>query len=315
MDGSLLSTTTFANPSRLRYLQASGDSGAMRLRKVASWPTILTRDSIDLLFAYPYYNAGYAPVNNELQQVINRAFFEGFTIPSTTILSHCDTLITNAKNEGMWDISDVFYNFAYNDTNLSNFARINWKNPYGSLGLATYIGSTVYELNGIRITNLNTGYVDTNFNPARASFNYRLNNACRLSIISAATSGFYLDGVVQNIVNQIQSGFNSTGIARINAGVNTTSTPLTIVFQTGLTGIIRYDSTNISVIQRNVVQNTTQASTALFNGNQWITRPGSFTYNTHAFYYMGSSVTNTQVQNFRTHYNTFLTSLGLSAIA
>ena len=215
----------------------------------------------------------------------------------------------------MWNISDVFFNFAYNDTNLSNFARINWKNPYGGLGLASYAGSTVYELNGIRITNTNTGYVDTNFNPSIASFNYTLNNACRLSIISAREGGFYIDGVSSNIQNQIQSGFNTNGIARINAGSNNTGTNLTIDAQTGLTGIIRYDSTNITVIQRNVVQNTTQTSTALFNGNQFISRATNFSFLTHAFYYMGSSVTNTQVQNLRTHYNTFLTSLGLSAIA
>ncbi len=317
IDGSLLSTTTFANPDRLQYITLNGASNSsMRLSKITSWPTILTRQNIDSLFAYPYYDAGYTPVNYELQDVINRAYAEGFTLPSTTTLGYCDTLITNVKNEGMWDISDVFFNFAYNDTNLSNFARINWKNPNGSLGLATYVDSTVYELNGIRITNANTGYVDTNFNPTIATYNYTLNNACRLSIISARENGFYIDGLASNVQNQIQSGFNTNGgLARINAGTSGTGTNLTVNAQTGLTGVVRYDSTNITVIQRDVVQNTTQTSTALNNNTQWISRPGNFSFLTHAFYYMGSSVTNAQVQNLRTHYNTFLTSLGLSAIA
>ena len=316
MDGSLLSTTTFANPSNLSYLTVTGDSGTTcRLSEIVSWPTILTRDSIDLLFAYPYYNAGYAPVNNELQQVINRAYAEGFTLPSTTKLGYCDTLITAMKNENMWGISDVFFNFAYNDTSLGDFARINWKNPYGSLGLATYAAATSYDADGIRITGT-SGFVNTNFNPARASFNYKLNDASRLAVITVYSSGYYIDGVPgQNLVNMIQAGSNSNGLARINAGINTTGTNLTITAQTGLVSIIRYDSTNITVIQRGVVQNTTQTSTVLYNDVQTISRNTNSNSNTHGCYFMGASLTTTQVANFRTAYNTFLTSNGLSATA
>lgn len=316
IDGSLLSTTTFANPSNLRYLTIDGGSGTTcRLSEIVSWPTILTRDSIDLLFAYPYYNAGYAPVNNELQQVINRAYAEGFTLPSTTKLGYCDTLITAMKNENMWNISDVFFNFAYNDTSLGNFARINWKNPYGSLGLATYAAATSYDADGIRITGT-SGFVSTNFNPSLASYNYKLNDASRLAVITVFSSGYYIDGVPgQNLVNMIQAGSNSTGLAKINAGTNATGTNLTITAQTGLVSVIRYDSTNITVIQRGVVQNTTQTSTALYNDVQTISRNTNSNSNTHGCYFMGASLTTTQVANFRTAYNTFLTSNGLSATA
>lgn len=314
MDGSLIVSSTIAiDVSTLKYTLMGLSNPIVYLKQFTAWNRVLTKNEIDSLFAYPYYNAGYNPINSELQQVINRAYEEGFTIPSISTLSYCDTLITNVKNEGMWNISDVFYNFAYNDTNLSNFARINWKQPYGALGICNYIGSTVYELNGIRTTNTNTGYIDTRFNPSVANFNYSLNNASRLCVISARESGFYVDGVANNVRNQIQSG-TSTGVVRINSTTGTAAV-ITILAQTGLVGVSRYDSTNISVFQRSTLQSTTQPVGVMENSTQYISRAGNFSFLTHAFYYMGSSVTNTQVQNFRTHYNTFLSNLGLTPVA
>jgi hypothetical protein len=320
MDGSQVALSTFANPSLLKYLSLQQNSGStIRLKQLAGWNRTLSIAEAQALtsYNYPLYDAGYTPLNSELQQVINRASFEGFTIPTPTQLGYCDILITDMKSNGIWDISDVFFNFSYNDVNLSNFARINWKNPYGPYALSTYVGGTSYEVTGIRITSANTGYVDTNYNPANSGINYTTNSASRFAVISNNANGFYVDGTISNnLRNHITNGFNSTGLVGFNSAFGVqTGTPLTINIQAGLTGIVRYDSTNISVIQKSVIQNTTLSSNGILSSNQSISRAGSFAWATYSSYFMGASITNTQVQNFRTAYNTYLVSIGLTAYA
>ena len=312
MDGSFVRGTTFANPSRLRYITLQGNLGAMRLRKVASWPTTLTRSEIDLLFSYPYYNAGYAPVNYELQATINRAFFEGFTIPSTTILAHCDTLITNLKSSGYWDLCDVFYNFAYNNSNLSNFSRINWKNANGVFGLATFNGGISYNVNGVTGDGI-TGFIDTNYNPSLIGIKYQLNSAHMIAMLYSNTGNNPITGVAGTNVNLI---YSSTGAKRINNSnsVNNTALDFTGV---GMMGLSRDSSTTVTSFLRNTSAiNNPSNSGAIQNSSQLLLRERTvYSTNGISLFTMGESVTFIQFTSLRTHYNTFLTSLGLSAIA
>jgi hypothetical protein len=318
VDGSLMATTTFANPNSLKHLVFDPGNGSanLRLAQSVSWPTVLNRDSIDLLFAYPYYNAGYTPTNNELQQIINRAYAESFTIPSITILGHCDTLITAMKANGVWDVSDVYFNFAYNDVTLTDWARINWKNPYGGLGIANVVGGITYQTNGFKSAGTG-GYIDTRFIMSQTAFNFTLNNAG--SMIVQSQIGSSLD----NSSNYVYEG--STFFALRASGVSPLVAINSSFFQfpsatgnrtVGLKALMRDSSTAVRMFANLTNYTHTQASTALSSGNHFLfstNNPGNDSC--VATHWLGASLTNTQITNFRTAYNTYLSSIGLTPFA
>ncbi len=319
VDGSLLSTTTFANPNNLRYITSDGGSGTyIRLSQIASWPTTLSRQSIDLLFAYPYYNAGYTPVNYELQDVINRAYAEGFTLPSTTTLGYCDTLITEMKNDGLWNTTDLFLNFAFNDTNLTNFARINWKNPNSKFnGVCSLFGGLSYQTNGFKGNGID-GYIDTLFNPGLSfTKNYTTSNAGRMIVISESGT---ISGASSFFESVAGSNANSMRFQLVTGHyINSSTNALTVAVDmsgTGLKSIMRDSVFDVRLQNQSTVTSTTQTATSIISNNQLLLR-GNTTYvdATVSTYYMGASLTNPQINNFRTYYNTFLTNVGLTPFA
>ena len=319
MDGSLIvSSTASIDISALKYTSFGLTQPTVFLDKYFAWDRVLTNDEINSLFLYPYYNTGYTTTNTELQQVINRAYAEGFTLPSTSTITYCDTLITEMKNDGVWNLSDVYFNFTYNDTNLSAFSRINWKNPYGVLGLATLSGGLTYQSNGFKGDG-STGYLDTMFNPSisRSNASYSLNNAGRITIVSNAgtLSGVnaYLEGTAGSAVNGLRLA-NTAG-HYINQGTNPLS-PGVNMTGTGLKSIMRDSSTNVRLQNGSTLTSSTANSTSIPNATQVLFRGSSFWVDaTIASYYMGGSLTNTQIENFRTYYNQYLVNIGLTAFA
>ena len=320
MDGALVSSTSFVNPNNLKYitLDANGGNSYVKLNKIYSWPITLNRENIDDLFSYPFYNAGYTPVNYELQHIINRAYAEGFTIPNTTILGYCDTLITEMKNDDVWGVTDLFSNFAYNDISLSGFSRINWKNPNSKpSGIATLFGGLIYQNNGFKGDG-SSGYVDTlmNLSPLTTiPYNYTLNNAGRMLVVSedASLTTMHYDGVAT--VNRNNIVRNNSVQTRINSGANGLATTFNMV-GIGLKSIMRDSSTNVRVQNTSTKLSTTQTSSLVENTNQLILRSGSvYADACISNYYLGASLTTTQIDNFRVYYNTFLTNIGLTPFA
>lgn len=318
IDGSKLTTTTLVNYQLLTLLESIASNGITRFKGIYGWNKVLNRSEIDLLFAYPYYNAGYTPTNNELQQIINRAYAEGFTIPNATLLGHCDTLITEMKNDGVWNVSDVYYNFAYNDVTLSNWARINWKNPYGGLGIATVVGSIIYQTSGFKGNVTGTNYIDTRFNASLGVFNYVLNNACRMMVVYDAGSINTFNSALDSALGgspeslRMQNGpshyINNNSANSLSSAVNMNGI--------GLKAIVRTSSTNVTLVNSSTASVRTQTSNGLQSGNQYMLRGGGVSFDAGlSNYYMGASLTNTQISNFRTYYNTYLTSIGLTAFA
>ena len=315
IDGSKLTTTTLVNYQNLKLLCLNGNgNGISRYKQVLGWNRVLNRTEIDLLFAYPYYNAGYIPTNNELQQIINRAYAEGFTLPSTTILGHCDTLITEMKADGVWNVSDVYYNFAYNDVALSDFARINWMNPYGGLGLALVTAGVTATIGGFKTTP--TTPINLRFNPSLASYNYTLNNAGRMFVIRTdATTGFYYDGDLGgSALNRLYRLGSTASEIKINSS-NVFAASSIVVNGTGLKSLMRDSSNSVRFQNKTSLHTSSQVSTALPTNFQSASLLSVGSDAEYSNYWMGASINNTQIQNFRTYYNTYLTSIGLTAFA
>ncbi len=320
MDGSLVSRTTFSTPNNLKYITFDGGGGGssyIRLKNISSWPITLNQEDVDKLFSYPYYDAGYSPVNYELQNVINRAYAEGFTIPSTTILGYCDSLITEMKNDGVWNLTDLFSNFAYNDISLSGFSRINWKNPNSKyIGISNLFGGLTYQTNGFK-GNGTDAYINTLVNALPTltiPYNYTVNNAGRMMVFSEdVISGQPYDGQ-GGTNNRLSSSSSSTSVTRINS---TSAIPSPVNTQgVGFKGLMRDSATAIRFQNLSTVTSTTQITPTISNDTQFILRAGaSYGSGCVSMYYLGGSLSNSQMSNFRTYYNTFLTNIGLTAYA
>jgi hypothetical protein len=313
IDGSKLSTTTLVNYQLLSLLEIIANNGISRYKQIVGWNRVLNRSEIDLLFAYPYYNAGYTPTNNELQQIINRAYAEGFTLPNATLLGHCDTLITEMKNDGVWNVSDVYYNFAYNDVTLSDWARINWMNPYGGLGIATLFGGVTYQTNGFKGDGVN-GYVDVRFNAQAQAINYQLNNAGRMAVISNIGSGS--GNSIDSSTNGERIRLSPSSNQRINSGTGNLNIGITFS-GLGLKSIMRDSVTNIRLQDTTILYTRTATSTVLPQNKTLLGSANldSMFDGAISAYWIGASINDTQINNFRTYYNTYLTNIGLTAFA
>jgi hypothetical protein len=421
----------------------------------------------------------YSP---ELKAIINRANSEGFTLPSKPTLQAADVLIQQMIADGYWQKRDLILNYAYNDDDVENFTRINWKNPTGTLsdyvrdntlnynlfahtenfqdGYWRKINSTMlnnqtqapdgsmtgclYTANGansridrnlttianafplnysiyvkadslstvrfdngtsdyILIVNLTDGsittqtgnlsnvvvqdalngwwrisftitalvttsflavrtnfeagtlfiwgiqltqgnnvlpylanlggknnnvfytkygiiggdavtsFIDTNFNYLNDSQQYTLNDASRESVITVAgLNNAIIEGTSAVSPEFIRNGNFNTH--RINSG----NLNLNSVFSfggDGYTAINRLSSTDVTLIKKDIVGNRTQNSTILQNLNIWLLSNSSISSNSGIGYYSAGASTVTEGQNFRTAYNTYLTSIGLSPIA
>lgn len=319
MDGSLIVSSTVAiDVSTLKYTVFGSGQPFLFIDNYVAWNRVLSSDEITSIFAYPYYNAGYTPTNVELQQVINRAYSEGFTLPSVSILGYCDSLITSMKSDGTWVLSDIFFNFAYNDISLLNFSRINWRNPYGALGLATLYGGITYLTNGFKGDGT-SAYIDTRHNPSaiRSNTNYSLNNAGRLIVVADAgtisgTSAF-LEGIIGSAVNSLRLA--STAGHYINQGTTALS-PGANMTGSGLKSIMRDSSTNVRLQNKTTITNSVANSVIIQNATQVLLRgSNSWVDATISSYYMGGSLSDAQISNFRTYYNQYLVSIGLTAFA
>ena len=79
---------------------------------------------------------------------------------------------------------------------------------------------------------------------------------------------------------------------------------------------MRDSSTNVRLQNGATITNSVATSTAIQNATQVLLRGSSFWVDaTMSMYYMGGSLSNTQISNFRTYYNQYLVSIGLTAFA
>lgn len=312
IDGTILYETTFVNPQNLLKLFTSTNQTLM-LKELVMWNRTLTPLEIQNLYLYPYYNTGIN-LSNDLQAIVNRAKAEGFTLPTNTQLAYMETLISDMKSSGVWASTDCFLNYAWNDINLENFSRICWKNPNGQLSI--FNGGYTYKTVGFAGNGANA-FVNTMFNPGLATFNYTLNNAGRMIIISEA-------GVILPGTKVYDSAGGGTGNVMRSGNLTSqyinSGNVLNAAFNYGGTGIksIQRDSSTVVRLQDgNTLGARTQTSTAFSAGNQYLLSGvgGLYGDSTVSCYYIGGSINDTNITNFRTSYNTFLSNLGLTPIA
>jgi hypothetical protein len=229
--------------------------------------------------------------DSDYQAILDKAVSLGYTLPSSNTQTLQNTLLTSLKTDGVWDKLDIFYVFAV-DNNASEFTTINWKNPNALVNTptqSTLINAPAFTNKAGFTGNGADNYINTNYNPATQSINYTLNNASRYYFPHAFVGTTRVDGTSASSVNALVVG--TTNAHRINAGVNTLATALSVTSSINAKSIHRTSANDVSIYQGIIGSSSTQASTVIFNSNQHILNAGSvFALHTVAAYAMGASM-------------------------
>lgn len=175
--------------------------------------------------------------STELQLIMDRAAEEGFNIPNATTQTAIDTLITAMKADNYWQAQDSILNFAYNDTSLANFSRINWKNPFSITNLVTF--SSDWSNAGWTIGNGGTKSPNTLDTTAPdGTF-----TACKFDDSTAIGAGTATKtGIIANATTVTYSIYTKAGTATTrsfalrNATTGTTFDIATLNYSTGVIG-------------------------------------------------------------------------------
>lgn len=244
----------------------------------------------------------------EALAIFNKATIEGFTLPSQIVQKSIDKLIKKMILSEVWAKQDLFLNFGYNNLALENFSRINWKNP--SSALVTKYGTVTYKVDGWE-GNLTDGYLGTNYNPSINAINFTQNNAgigIGIRAYGAPTRNIYgqSTGTLSIFQGQTSARLNTLG------GI----TYPTIASIQSMCQLNRTASSNSDIII-NGTQYFDNVSTSVAIPSSEIlifNRSGALSSGRSSFFNIGSSLTFAEFQEFRTDYNDFLTSIGLTAI-
>jgi hypothetical protein len=201
--------------------------------------------------------------------------------------------------------------FGYNDTELSDLGKINWKNPNSDLAV---------PLNGILFTergwegNGIDAYVDTGYNPTNKNAKYVYTDACRGAVIYKAAPSLPIDGIVSSSgANFMQN--SAAAAQRINSSSSTTNGALDLS-GTGLKLLQRTSDTEVNAISQSVQTFRLQNSSSLYNDAQVLFRRGTIYSDVGLTeYFMGGSLSYNQSQAHRANLNNLLTKFGLEPIA
>lgn len=153
---------------------------------------------------------GYLP---EASALFARASLQ----PSPDYKAAVNARILAYKNAGIWDLSDVIYAFAAED---SQFARLNWKGAYSNV---TAVGSPVFTANAGYAANGSSSYLNTGFNPGDGGAHQFSQNSAHFSVWSLTdavlASGGDIGARVSSTSRQtilLSRNSSSTAIYRVN---------------------------------------------------------------------------------------------------
>lgn len=245
--------------------------------------------------------------SSELQAIITYADANGIEKPSAATLAALDVYIKAMVADGSWSITDTHYVFAYNNSSLSSFARINLKNP-GS-NTVTLVNAPIYGVGGFT-PNGTSSYGDLNYNPSTQGINYTQNSAafgCYIRTIP--TVGLRVMGTMGSNNNEII--YVSLNTQRINSGLSLTGGSVDYT-GIGYKAINRSDAANVQCYVGLTRSTRTATSAALVNSNFTFGRTQSgFSNSEYSMTYTSGNLSETQHNNIRNNHIAYLTAIGL----
>jgi hypothetical protein len=249
--------------------------------------------------------------DSDYQAVLDYAVLNSISLPSSSVKTAQNDLMISLKAAGLFSKMDVFHNFANNDTVNDDFKKICWVRLVS--GYETVSGGLIFQEKGVEVqAAITSGNFSTDFN-LNSGVNYLLNDAFYGNVI------FESSGIAMSAVEgtTTRDSFIYNGSQkRINSSFSNLNSSVDIQGDTGLIGISRFDSSNVSVYQKSTEYQRTQSSGTLTNGNYNISH-----YRTNesdqvvSCTILGSSFTLSNITAFRSSYNSYLLDIGLTQYA
>lgn len=301
IDGVLQTTTSFSTPQLVRYFTFLGITGIVSLKSIYSWERVLTPTQLSQLTYSPMFPNG----TTELTQVVGRAFASSLTLPSNSTLQALDTFIATLITSGIWNKMDAIYNFAYNNTAVSAFSRLNLKSTFYSLGVN---GTMTYQANGY-LAGAGNSYL-SGYTPGTNNVQYQVESFSRTHILYQSASGAAID---QNTINGANDAFfnSNTNAHRAMSNVNL---PQSVDMSgTGLKSIMRNSFNSVSLYNQSTGTTLTQNRSGNYGASQQFFPFGNGLG--VGFSCFGAPLTQTDIDTIRTAYNTYLSAIGLTPFA
>lgn len=149
------------------------------------------------------------------QAVIDNATTRGFTQPEDNVLRALDSQLLKPMSTSLWNKIKCLRVFAYNNNGVSDFSRLNLKDPANNL--ATINGGLTYSYGGWK-GNGTDGWMNQNYNPVTAANGYTQDNACQAFFVRRNSEGANtaMAGTVTSTTTQIKNALSVT--LRLNSG-------------------------------------------------------------------------------------------------
>ena len=301
IDGVLQTTTSFATPQLVRYLAFLGVVGLVSLKSIYSWNSVLTPAQLSQLTYSPMFPNG----TTELTQLVGRAFASSIPVPSNSTLQALDTFITTLKTSGTWDKMDAIYNFAYNNTNVASFSRLNMKSTFYNLGIS---GTMTYQTSGY-LAGVGSSYL-TGYRPNVDNIQYQVDAFSRTHILYQAAAGARIDA---NSINDLNDTFYNSNTNTHRALSNVNLPQSVDMSGTGLKSMVRNNGASVTLYNQSTGTTLAQPRVGFYGtSNQFFPFGNGLGVGFSCF---GAPLTQTDINTIRTAYNTYLTTIGLTPFA
>lgn len=255
-----------------------------------------------------FYISREITLRTELKNYIDKADSLGYNIPDFDGRIALNTLIIAMINCGFWQEADLILNFAFNNTNCNEQALINMKKVTDTLAVA--YGGLTYEESGY-LGNEIDGYINSSYNPLSYGGNYTVNNA-GVGLVIYSDAGGIISGNSVNNYYRIQSA-NTTLI-----NLNTDNLPTNAnMAGLGYKGYNKTDSTSMYLYNKSteLIKTVTNVGSILNTSLLLLRHLTSYYASGITLFHAGAPLINAITQAFRTAYNIYLTTIGLTAFA
>jgi|GEM_PF-3036561 hypothetical protein len=233
--------------------------------------------------------------------VIDNATTRGFTKPQNNILQTLDSQLLKPMSDSLWGKIKGLRVFSYNNNGVSDFSRLNLKDPANNL--ATINGGLTYSYGGWTGNGVD-GWMNQNYNPVTAANGYTQDSAFQAFFVRKRSEGANnaLAGQITATTTQIRNAVSIN--QRLNSGGDLSAAR--DLSNEGFKLINRPDASNLNTYDDLVKTDIARTSFTLPNENMTLFRFGSGYGDMElSFNAWGSSLTESEANELRNLFNNY----------
>lgn len=233
--------------------------------------------------------------------VVTQADIRGFNKPNSLGISLLDRHFLGPMSTTVWNKLKGIRVLCYNQNDVSDFTRLNLKDPANNL--ATVNGGLSYDYGGWTGDGA-TGWWDQNYNPVSAANGYTQNSAFQAFFVRkrSETSNNALAGQVTATTTQIRNALSAN--QRLNSGADLSATR--DLSGEGFKAINRPDANNLNTYADLVKNDIARTSFTLPNENMTLFRFNAVYGNMQlSFNAWGEAMLESEVNELRNRFNSY----------